>query len=142
VTTREVVQRVLPLLEHLSSRTLEKARLLQYLAARASADWGTMSYVGEERENGDRTLVFRDRISRELRRVRYPECLPPAVEDDVLAEYKRLALNTPLSTMEPRLFHYLYAAGYCSGCRYDLPETRQVCRECHFAGRPVNFEPR
>jgi hypothetical protein len=141
VTTREVVQRVLPLLEHLSPRTLDKARLLQYLSARAAVDWGMLTYVGEEEEAGERMLIFRDRLSREVRRIRYPTCLPPDLEGDVLAEYKRLALNSPLSMMQPRLFGYFFRAGYCDACRYDLAEARQICRECYFAGQPINFEP-
>jgi hypothetical protein len=142
MSTREVVQRVLPLLERLSPRTLDKARLLQYLAARAAADWGVMTYEGEEATETERTLVFRDRASREVRRVRYPDCLPADLEPDVLAEYKRLALGRPLTTMPARLFDFFFRAGACDACRYDAADSRQICRECHFAGRPVNFEPR
>jgi hypothetical protein len=142
MTTREVVQRVLPLLERLSPRTLDKARLLQYLSARASVDWGMLTFEGEEVADGDRTLLFRDRVSHELRRVRYPDCLPAGLEADVLAEYKRLAMGRPLTTMPPRLFDFFFRAGYCDGCRYDAAGSRQICRECHFAGRPLNFAPR
>ena len=142
MTTREVVQRVLPLLERLSPRTLDKARLLQYLAARAAADWGVMTFEGEEGDDGERTLVFRDRASQEVRRIRYPDCLPAELEGDVLAEYKRLALARPLTTMEPRLFAFFFRAGFCDDCRFDAVEPGQICRECHFAGRPINYEPR
>ena len=142
MTTREVVQRVLPLLERISPRTLDKARLLQYLSARASTDWGIFAFIGEEQHAGERTLVFEDRLSREVRRVRFPDCLPAGLEGDVLAEYKRLALNTPLSSMGAALFAHFYRADHCDACRYDGAASRQVCRECHFAGRPLNFEPR
>ncbi len=142
MTTREVVQRVLPLLERISPRTIDKARLLQYLSARAAADWGMLVPVGEEHEEGVRLLVFQDRLSREMRRIRYPDCLPAGLEEDVLAEYKRLALASPLSMMPARLFAYFFRADHCDGCRYDAPAYAQVCRECHYAARPINFEPR
>jgi hypothetical protein len=142
VTTREVVQRVLPLLERISPRTLDKARLLQYLSARAAADWGMLLPVGEEDDEAGRVLVFRDRVNQEVRRVRYPDCLPSGLADDVLTEYKRLALASPLTTMQPRLFDYFFRAGFCDSCRHDHIGARQICRECHFAGRPINVEPR
>jgi hypothetical protein len=142
VTTRDVVQRVLPLLERLSSRTIDKARLLQYLSARASVDWGLLTPAGEQEEDGERLLLFQDRLNGEIRRLRYPACLPAELEEAVLAEYKRLALARPLSAMNSHLFAHFYRAEACNRCRYDLPAAAQVCRECHFAGRPVNFEPR
>jgi hypothetical protein len=142
VTTRQVVQRVLPLIERIASRTIDKARLLQYLSARASVDWGLLTPAGEQTEDGERLLLFRDRLSGEVRRIRYPACLPAGLEEAVLDEYKRLALATPLSAMDERLFAYFYRAQACDCCRYDQPAAAQVCRECHFAGRPVNFEPR
>ena len=40
--THEVVQRVRPLLERLATRTIDKARLLQYLSAMAGVDWGVL----------------------------------------------------------------------------------------------------
>lgn len=142
MTTREVVQRVLPLLERISPRTLDKARLLQYLSARAATDWGMLVQVGEEEAEGARLLLFQDQANHELRRIRYPDCLPAGLEEDVLAEYKRLALASPLSIMPARLFDYFYRGDYCDLCCYDEPAHQQICRECHYAGRPINFEPR
>lgn len=142
MTTREVVQRVLPLLERISPRTVDKARLLQYLSARAAADWGMLAPAGEEGEAGERLLLFEDRISHELRRIRYPDCLPAALEEEVLTEYKRLALGTPLSLMPARLFDHFFRADYCAACRYDGPGESQICRECRYAARPINFEQR
>ena len=40
-STEEMVERVRPLLERLAIRTIDKARLLQYLSARAGVDWGS-----------------------------------------------------------------------------------------------------
>ena len=142
MTNHEVVQRVLPLLERLSPRTVDKARLLQYLSARAAADWGVFLLVGEEAVGCERTLIYRDRVSQEERRVRYPDCLPADLEPDVVAEYKRLAMARPLTIMDSRLFARFFRAVACDKCEYDSTATRQICRECHFAGQPVNFTPR
>ena len=43
--THEVVQRVRPLLERLATRTIDKARLLQYLSAMAGVDWGALRLI-------------------------------------------------------------------------------------------------
>jgi hypothetical protein len=150
VTTQEVVQRVRPLLELLSSRSVDKARLLQYLSARAGVDWGALTFIGEEGEEGARLLVFQDRVNQEYRRVRYPDCLPPDLEAEILADYKRRALGRKLSTMAPRLFAHFFRDEFCGRCRFDHLDrldadaavTDQVCHECRFAGRPINFEPR
>jgi hypothetical protein len=139
VTTHEVVQRVLPLLERLSPRSVDKARLLQYLSARAAADWGVFQLLREEHRGDERTLIYRDRVSQEERRIRYPECLPADLEGDVVAEYKRLAMARPLTTMDPRLFEVFFRSVACDTCTYDAAATRQICRECHFAGYPINY---
>ena len=144
MTTQEVVQRVRPLLELLSSRSVDKARILQYLSARAGVDWGALTFIGEEGEEGARLLVFQDRVNQEYRRVRYPDCLPPDLEDEILADYKRRALGRKLSTMAPRLFAHFFGDEFCGRCHFHFhaATTDQVCQECRFAGRPINFEPR
>ncbi len=64
--TRDVVQRVMPLLDQLAGQTIDKARLLQYLSARAGADWGVLRIVadrvapGGEPGEGDRLFTFQD----------------------------------------------------------------------------------
>ena len=50
--TEEVVQRVMPLLELLAHRTIDKARLLQYLSAQAGIDWGVLEPIEERIEPG------------------------------------------------------------------------------------------
>src|SRR6478735_2658029 len=47
-STEEMVERVRPLLERLAIRTIDKARLLQYLSARAGVDWGVFTLVRDE----------------------------------------------------------------------------------------------
>ena len=145
--TQDVVRRVLPLLEQLAQRSIDKARLLQYLAARSGIDWGVLEMIGMEEDEvpanaaTDRVLVVRDPITGEEHRVRYPSCLPEAIEPMVRAEYQRLARHDALSVMAPDLFAYFYAASHCDGCVWRGGQHAQIHRECHFAGRPINYEP-
>ena len=147
--TQDVVRRVMPLLDRLATRTVDKARLLQYLSARAGETWGVLELVGEAPADSalvgaERVLTFRDRLSGGEHQVRFPAALavlPPEVERLVREEYQRLAMDRPLSTMAPELFAFFFAASYCRVCRWRDPAYAQFHRECHFAGHPVNFSP-
>lgn len=145
--TQDVVQRVMPLLNQLATRTIDKARLLQYLSARAGCDWGVLEIVADSEEPGAgpgeaaRRFVFRDRINGTEHVLRYPLCLPPELDELVRAEYKRLAADQPLTMMDPKLFTAFYAASHCAICRWRDDEYEPFHRECRFAGYPVNFEP-
>ena len=149
--TQDVVRRVMPLLERMATRTIDKARLLQYLSARAGADWGVLEVVAdtiEETRRGapsdagatTRVLVFRDRATGAEHPIRYPACLPEAVEPLVREEYKRLAVDRPLTLMAEPLFRHFFEADFCARCRWRGPEHDQIHRECRFAGHPINFE--
>jgi hypothetical protein len=130
----------------MATRTVDKARLLQYLSARSGVDWGVLELMLEEQDDAaeiggaDRMLTFRDRASGAEHRIRYPACLPPEIETLVLDEYKRLAGGRPLTVMDAQLFDYFYAESHCARCRWRGREHAQIRRECHFAGRPINFE--
>lgn len=137
--TQQVVERVRPLLEQMAARTIDKARLLQYLSAMAGVHWGMFTLVARERDGEREVVTVRDRASEAEFRLVYPECLPRAWEALVVAEYLRLATDKPLTKMDLRLFDHFYGGGYCVGCRWH--GEPQVCGECHFAGYPVNFEP-
>ena len=144
--TRDVVQRVMPLLDQLAGQTIDKARLLQYLSARAGADWGVLRIVadrvapGGEPGEGDRLFTFQDIGSGSEYDLRYPACLPGHLDDLVRDEYKRLAVDRPLTSMARPLFDWLYADRYCGFCRWRGAEYDPFHRECWFAGSPVNFE--
>jgi hypothetical protein len=144
--TQDVVRRVMPLLDQLAVRTVDKARLLQYLSARAGVDWGALELVGETEDGAaelggtERLLLFRDRASGAEHRIRYPVCLPSELEPMVREEYKRLAVDRPLTVMAEPLFRYFFESGYCRRCRWRGSEHAQIHRECHYAGRPINFE--
>lgn len=138
--TRDMVKRVMPLIDRLTDSRIEKARLLQYLAASFGVDLGVMSVVDDRETERGRVIVYRDRHSGEEHELSYPESLTPDLEPLVLAEYKRLAVDKPLTKMDRRLFDFLYKASYCDWCRYRGEEYAQFHSECHFAGHPVNFE--
>lgn len=143
--THDVVRRVMPLLDRLATRTIDKARLLQYFAAMAGVDWGAHELLseGDTAEGGQRQLTFRDRATGVEHALAYPECLielPSGIEALLLAEYKRLAAAQPLSRMDDRLFAYFFAESHCAHCRWRGQEHRQIHLECWFAGYPVNFE--
>lgn len=139
--TQDVVRRVMPLLEQLATRTIDKARLLQYLSAMAGVEWGVMTIESDLAVEGGRVITYRDKSSGETHALRYPDVLPVDLEPLVLAEYKRLAVDKPLTSMDQRLFDHFFALTHCSRCRYSGKQHSQIRRECHFAGYPVNFEP-
>ena len=144
-STEEMVRRVRPLLDRLATESIDRARLLQYLAARAGVAWGALELVTEvetEPQPGttSRVFIFRDRVSRVEHPIPYPSCLAIEIEPMVRAEYERLAIDRPLTTMAAPLFQYFYGT-YCDSCRWRGDEHAQIHRECHFAGYPVNFEP-
>lgn len=138
LATQEVVQRVRPLLDHLATRTIDKAHLLQYLSAMAGVEWDLFAVV-RDAADGESSITIRDCATGEIFALPYPTCLPRHLEPLVVAEYLRLAAARPLTTMDARLFDYFYGGGYCAGCRWH--GERQVCHECHYAGSPINFEP-
>lgn len=146
--TQDVVRRVMPLLDRLATRTVDKARLLQYFAAMAGVDWGVHDLVDDRllaSPDGvtERQLTFRDRFTGFEHSLCYPACLatlPPGIEELLLGEYKRLATDRPLSRMDERLFAYFFGESHCAHCRWRGPEHRQIHLECWFAGHPVNYE--
>ena len=138
--TQDVVRRVMPLLEQLATRTIDKARLLQYLSATAGVDWGVMRVVADEQTNEGRAITFRDVSSGAEHSLRYPDVLPEALHGLVLAEYKRLAVDQPLTVMDSLLFDHFFALTHCSRCVYRGQKHAQIHSECHYAGYPINFE--
>jgi hypothetical protein len=143
--TQDVVRRVMPLLALFSSRTVDRARLLQYLSARSGIDWGVLELADERWEEpsaggSDRVLVVRDRATGNVHRVRYPSCLPEAIEPLVREEYKRLASGNDLTLISEELFQHFYGRSHCASCAWQGERYRQFHIECRYAGRPVNYQ--
>ena len=143
--TQEVVQRVRPLLERLATRTIDKARLLQYLSAMAGVDWGVLRLrdrrLRPEEGAAVEVLTLEDGVSGAAYEIQYPLCLPRDLDAAVREEYKRLALDRPLTMMNQILFEHLFGASHCAGCRWSGPQHAQIHAECRFAGHPINYEP-
>ena len=143
--TQEVVQRVRPLLDRLATRTIDKARLLQYLSAMAGVDWGILRLTGcamiEDDGQEIEILTLEDVMTSERHHLHYPACLPRDLDQPVREEYKRLALNRRLTPMNQPLFDYLFGASHCATCRYAGAQHAQIHLECRYAGRPINYEP-
>src|SRR4051794_19603296 len=142
--TQEVVQRVRPLLERLATRTIDKARLLQYLSAMAGVDWGALRLIDRVLTPDDgaevEVLTLEDAASHAIYHLQYPQCLPRDLDLAVREEYKRLALDRHLTTMSQPLFEHFYGASHCAGCRWAGPAHAQIHLECRFAGWPINYE--
>ncbi|HMM43643.1 MAG TPA: hypothetical protein PKA95_17250 [Thermomicrobiales bacterium] len=139
-STRDIVRRVMPLLDQLATRSIDKARLLQYLSAAAGVDWGVLQVVADDRTGDERVITYRDVANGAEHSLAYPGVLPAELHDLVLAEYKRLAVDRPLSSMDERLFVHFYGHSHCDRCVYRGPGNAQIHAECFFAGHPVNFE--
>ncbi len=138
--TRDMVRRVMPLIEQLTDSRIEKARLVQYLAASFGVDLGVMEIVAERDTEKGRTITYRDKYNQAEHDLVYPSVLEPHIEPLVLAEYKRLAVEKPLTKMDKGLFDYLFKDDYCDHCKYRGAEYTQFHNECFFAGHPINFE--
>jgi len=138
--TRDMVRRVMPLIEQLAESRIDKARLVQYLAASFGVDLGVMEIVADRKTEHGRTITFRDKFDGSEHDLIYPAVLEPHIEPLVLAEYKRLAVDKPLTKMDQGLFDYLFKDDYCDHCKFRGPQFAQIHAECHFAGYPINFE--
>lgn len=138
--TRDMVRRVMPLIEQLTDSRIEKARLVQYLAASFGVDLGVMEIVADRETDKGRTITYRDKYNGSEHDLVYPSALEPDIEPLVLAEYKRLAVEKPLTKMDKGLFDYLFKEDYCDHCIYRGAEFAQIHNECFFAGHPINFE--
>ena len=147
--TQDVVRRVMPLLDRLAMRSVDKARLLQYLSARAGESWGVLEVVGDvpagsAPTTAERVLTFRDRLSGAEHEVRFPVVLadlPPEIERLVHEEYQRLAIDRPLTTMSPALFAYFFEDTHCRLCRWRDPAYAQFHRECHWSSHALCGPP-
>jgi len=139
--TQDVVRRVMPLLDQLATRSVDKARLLQYLSATVGVEWGIMRFVSDQETSEGRVIVYQDVATGDEHTLRYPTVLSAELEPLVLAEYKRLALDRPLTKMDRKLFDHFFALSHCARCAYRGAAHEQIHSECHFAGFPVNFEP-
>lgn len=88
--------------------------------------------------NGVRTISIRD-YAGELYEVARPAAVTPEIEALLVAECRHLTSGAALHPMDARLFRHGYYAGFCSRCRSAFA-LGPVCRECLFAGYPINYD--
>ena len=114
-----------------------------YLFAMVAAGQGIVNVVSVQEDRGRRVVVMDDPARKQQFKVTYPEALDPDDAKSAIAEMERLLSDESLGTsMDSALFAKLYARHSCVHCRYADESYWQICSECHFAGRPVNFESR
>ncbi len=132
--------------------TIRLRRIVDRIAASAEDADAMLQYVSaivalEEQQayleafydlNGVRTISIRDWAG-ELYEVSRPAAVTPELEALLVAECRHLASGAALHPMDARLFAHGYFGGFCTRCRsaFDLGPA---CRECLFAGYPINYD--
>ncbi len=131
-------QRLIDQLDKVHPATREK---FLYLFAMVAAEQGIVNVVSVQEDRGRRVVVMNDPAKKQQFKVTYPEDLDPDYAKCAVAEMERLLSDESLATsMDSTLFSKLYGDHACLQCRYLPEEYWQICSECHFAGRPINFE--
>jgi hypothetical protein len=131
------------LIEQLDKLHPDTREMFLYLFAMVAAEQGIIDVVAVHEDRGRRVVVMNDPMKSQEFKVFYPEALEPDFAATAVAEMERLLSEDSLSTsMDRSLFRKLYENYSCDSCRYHAERYWQICSECHFAGRPVNFEKR
>ena len=101
---------------------------------------GATIYVGHAAENAAASdvVVTSSAVAKDNPEVL--EALPAEIERMLIEEYKRLAVDRPLTMVAEPLFAWFYADAFCARCRWRGAEHAQLHVECRFAGHPVNFQ--
>ena len=71
----------------------------------------------------NRRLTLRDVASGEEIEISYPACLPEELDQLVIDEYKRLAIDRPLTTMAEPLFRALFNLTTATTAAGVIPHT-------------------
>ena len=133
-------QRLIDQLDKLHPDTRE---MFLYLFAMVAAEQGIIDVVHVQEDRGRRVVVMNDPMKKQEFKVNYPEQLDPDYAQVAIAEMERLLSEDSLGTaMDKTLFSKLYQNYSCHSCRYQEERYWQICAECHFAGRPLNYEKR
>ncbi len=133
-------QRLIDQLDRVSPATRE---IFLYLFAMVAAEQGIINVVRVQEERGRKVVVMNDPKKKQEFKVVYPDELDAEYARSAIAEMERLLSDESLATsMDERLFRKLYGSDSCEVCGYNADRYRQICCECYFAARPVNFEQR
>lgn len=135
---RRATNRLRRIIGRIATSEEEADATLQYVSAIVALEEQQAYLEAFYDLNGVRTISIRD-WSGELYEVARPAVVTPELEALLIAECRHLASGAALHPMDARLFRQGYYAGFCSRCRsaFDLGPA---CRECLFAGYPINFE--
>ncbi len=135
---RRATVRLRRIVDRIAATAEEADAVLQYVSAIVALEEQQAYLEAFYDLNGVRTISIRDWAG-ELYEVSRPAVVTPELEALLVAECRHLASGSALHPMDARLFERGYFGGFCARCRsaFDLGPA---CRECLFAGYPINYD--
>lgn len=137
---RRAADRLMQIVGRLFASEQDATAAIQYVSAIVALEEG-QAYLEAYYDRGPiRTISISD-WSGNRYDVARPAALTAAVEALLVAECRHLTSGAALQPMDARLFAHAYHAGFCARCRSQF-DLGPACRECLFAGYPINYEER
>jgi len=137
---RRATTRLIQIAGRLFATEAEAEGAIQYVSAIVALEEG-QAYLEAYYDRGPvRTISISD-WSGNRYDVSRPTALTPEIEALLVAECRHLTSGAALQPMDARLFARGYHAGFCARCRSQF-DLGPACRECLFAGYPINYEER
>ena len=137
---RRAADRLIQIAGRLFASEQDAAAAIQYVSAIVALEEG-QAYLEAFYDRGPvRTISISD-WSGNRYDVSRPTALTPEIEALLVAECRHLTSGAALQPMDARLFARGYHAGFCARCRSQF-DLGPACRECLFAGYPINYEER
>jgi hypothetical protein len=135
---RRATDRLVRIVGRVVANESEEAAALQYVSAIVALEEGRAYLEAFYDLDGVRTIKICD-WQGNFYEVARPAGMTAEVEGLLIAECRHLASGAALQPMDARLFARGYHGGFCSRCRsqFNLGPT---CRECLFAGYPINYD--
>ena len=135
---RRATNRLVQIIGRLVADEAEAAAAIQYVSAIVALEEGQAYLEAFYDLDAMRRISIRD-WSGNLYEVSCPAVITPDVEALLVAECRHLTSGAALHPMDARLFSRGYHAAFCSRCRAQF-DLGPACRECLFAGYPINYE--
>ena len=137
---RRATDRLLQIVRRIVTSEADADAAVQYVSAIVALEEG-QAYLEAFYDLGAvRRISIRD-WSGNPYEVARPAALTPELEALLVAECRHLASGAALQPMDARLFAHGYYAGFCARCRSRF-DGGPACRECFFAGYPINYVER
>ncbi len=137
---RRATNRLMQIVGRLFASEAEAAAAIQYVSAIVALEEGQAYLEAFYDLDAVRRISIRD-WSGNLYEVARPATLAPDAEALLVAECRHLTSGAALQPMDARLFARGYHASFCSRCRSQF-DLGPACRECLFAGYPINYDER